>query len=57
MYHDGTLAGIAVLARAEPVQPQGVAMFAQIGFCGAIDAKGTLAGVELVGKVFCCQFT
>lgn len=42
MYHDGTLAGIAVLTGAEPVQPQGVAMLAQIGFCGAIDAPREL---------------
>lgn len=53
MHHDGTFAGIAVFAGAEPIQPQGVAMLAQVGFCGTIDAEGALSGVELVGKALC----
>ena len=51
MYHDGTLAGIAVLAWAEAIQTQGVTVLALVGLGGAIDPEGALPGVHLVGKL------
>ena len=51
VHHDGPLAGIAVLAWAQAVEAQRIAVLALIGLGGAIDPERALHGIELVGKL------
>ncbi|MNH20003.1 hypothetical protein D3C79_797550 [compost metagenome] len=51
VHDDGTLAGIAVLARAQAIEAQRIAVLALIGLGGAIDPEGALSGVELIGEL------